>query len=252
MHSKLALGFLSAILAAGSALPAAGAVGRTHFTLTSIGNADFNAAVPVKENDSQLARLRSTEYGRAVLQSPDFFLGEMKNLWNVFEFAIGGKTSDHEIRIRFSDPSDVKSEVTDGYGRKVTKNEVSLVMNAIVIDRNGKVAFSSNFERRTGKDEKGNSTLRLIRHCFSDFAIALRAQFAATYRVTIRKPASFPEFDLASVIIRMDGDRIEPEAEIWLSKGRHELKVTAEGCEDVVSTIELTDHLQSSVRLKRK
>ena len=252
MRSKLALGFLSAVLAAGGALPAVGTVGRTHFTLTSIGNADFNAVVPVKENDSQLAKLRSTEYGRAILQSPDFFLGEMKDLWHIFEFAIGGKTSDYEIRIRFSDPSDVKSGVTDGYGRKVTKNEAALVMNAIVTDKSGKVVFSGNFERRTSKDEKENPTLRLIRLCFSDFAVALRTQFAATYRVNIRKPASFPEFDPTSVTILVDGKRIDPESEIWLSKGRHELKVTAEGCEDVASTIEVTDHLQSSVKLKRK
>lgn len=252
MRSKLALGFLSAVLAAGSILPAAGASGRTHFALTSIGNADFNAAVPVKEDDPRLAQLRNTEYGRAILQSPDFFLGEMKDLWNIFEFAVGGKTSDYEIRIRFSDPSDVKSEVTDGYGRKVTKNEAALVMNAIVSDKSGKVVFSGNFERRTGKDEKENPTLRLVRLCFSDLAVALRAQFAATYRVSIRKPVSFPEFDPMSVTIRVDGERIDPESEIWLCKGRHELKVTADGCEDVASTIEVTDHLQSSVKLKRK
>ena len=125
-------------------------------------------------------------------------------------------------------------------------------MNAIVTDKSGKVVFSGNFERRTSKDEKENPTLRLIRLCFSDFAVALRTQFAATYRVNIRKPASFPEFDPTSVTILVDGKRIDPESEIWLSKGRHELKVTAEGCEDVASTIEVTDHLQSSVKLKRK
>ena len=61
-----------------------------------------------------------------------------------------------------------------------------------------------------------------------------------------------PEFDPTSVTILVDGKRIDPESEIWLSKGRHELKVTAEGCEDVASTIEVSDHLQSSVKLKRK
>lgn len=252
MCSKLAFGFLSAALAAGSALPAVGAVERMHFTLTSIGNADFDAAVPVKEGDHRLAKLRSTEYGRAILQSPDFFLGEMKDLWQVFEFSVGGEKSDYEIRIRFSDPSVVKSEVTDGYGRKSTKAEVLLVMNATVAGKDGKIAFSGNFERRADKDENGDPTLRLMRCCFSDFAVSLRMQFAASYRVNIRKPASFPEFDPASVIIRVDGDRVNPETDMWLSKGRHELKVTADGCEDVVSTVEVTDHLQSSVKLKRK
>ena len=252
MCSKLALGFLSAVLVAGSLLPAAGTSGRTHFALTSIGNADFNAAVPVKEDDPRLAQLRDTEYGRAILQSPDFFLGEMKDLWNVFEFAVGGKTSDYGIRIRFSDPSVVRSEVTDGYGRKGAKDEVLLVMNATVVDKDGKVAFSGNFERRTGKGEKENMTLRLIRLCLSDFATALRTQFAATYRVNIRKPANFPEFDPMSVIIRVDGERVSPETDMWLSKGRHELKVTADGCEAVTSTVEVTDNQQSSVKLKRK
>ena len=252
MCSKFAFGLLVSAITAGSALPAAGAVSHTSFALSEIGNADFNAAVPIKEGDPKLAKLRSTEYGRALLLSPDYFLGEMKDLWQIFDFAVGGSSSDYDIKIKFSDPVAATTEVADGYGRKEAKDVTLLVMNATVFEKGGKVAFSGNFERQAGKNEKDGSISKLVRLCLADFASALRPQFAATYRVNLRAPANFPEFDLASAIVCVDGERIKPGVEIWLSKGRHDLKVTAEGCEDVASTIEVTDHLQSSVKLKRK
>lgn len=252
MRSKFALGLLLAAISAGSSLSAGGAVRRTSFALTEIGNADFNAAVPLKEDDPKLVRLRSTEYGRALLLSSDYFLGEMKDLWQIFDFSVGGKASDYNIKIMFSDPAAAKVEVADGYGGKGTKDVTLLVMNATISDKSGKVVFSSNFERQTDRDEKVGSISKLVRLCFADLASLLRAQFAATYRVNLRAPTNFPEFDPSSAIVCVDGERISPSAEIWLSKGRHELKVTADGCEDVASTIEMTDHLQSSVKLKRK
>ena len=229
-----------------------GAARHTSFVLSEIGNADFNAAVPVKEGDPNLAKLRGTEYGRSLLLSPDYFLGEMKDLWQVFDFAVGGKTADYDIKIKFSDPVLAKAEVTDGYGERELKDVTLLVMNATVSEKNGKVVFSGNFERQAGKGVKEGSISKLIRLCFADFASALRTRFAATYRVNLRAPANFPEFDPASAIVRVDGERVSPGTEIWLSKGRHELKVTADECEDVASMIEVTDHLQSSVKLKRK
>ena len=252
MRSKFASVLLVSAIAAGSVLPAAGVARHTSFALSEIGNADFNAALPVKEGNPKLVNLRGTEYGRALLLSPDYFLGEMKDLWQVFDFAVGEKASDYDIKVKFSDPVVVKTEVADGYGRKETKDVTLLVMNATVSEKNGKVVFSSNFERQAGKNDKEGSISKLVRFCFADLASALRMQFAATYRVNLRAPTNFPEFDPASAIVRVDGERINPGVEIWLSKGRHELKVTAEGCEDVASAIEVTEHLQSSVKLKRK
>lgn len=252
MRSKFIVGLLICAVAVCGFSLAAGAVNRTSFVLTEIGTADFNAAVPIREDDPTLAKLRSADYGRAILLSPEYFLGEMRELWKIFDIAIGGDVINYEVRIKFSDPIVARKENTDCYGVKTIKDEVSLVMNAVVIDKNGKIVFSSNFTRHTEMKEKENPYSELILLCFSDLASMLRTQFAATYRVNIFKPANDPEFDLSSVVIQIDGERVKAGTEIWLSKCMHELKVLADGCEDITSTINIFDHLQTSIKLKYK
>lgn len=256
MPSKSASVLLLALVA-GMSVPAAGVAGRASLVLESVGTAD---ACSRTGEEWLPERLRSTEYGRALLLSREYFLGAMDGLRTVFDIRGGAETPDYKVALRFSDLGCVESTNVTALGSIRIKVEKSLTMNAIVSDGTGAVAFSRNFEetlerrfdpgaRPFGTD---NAADKLIRKCLASFAAALKREFAAVCRFSIRRPDGMDEFNADSVRIYVDGEQLSSRTEATMGKGIHAIKVTADGCREAVSQISVKEDLITTVKLERE
>ena len=244
-------------LVAGTFVPATGVAGRASFILESVGTAD--ACSRTGENWLP-ERLRSTEYGRALLLSCEYFLGAMNGLRAVFDIREGAVTADYKVALRFSDLGCVESTNVTAFGSVRIKVEKSLTMNAIVSDGSGKVAFSRNFEealerqfdpqaRPFGTD---NAADKLIRKCLASLAVALKREFAAVCRFSIRKPDGMSDFNADSIRVYVDGEQLSSRTEAMLGKGAHTVRVTADGCRETVSQISVQEDMITTIKLEKK
>lgn len=244
-------------LVAGMLVPATGAAGRASFVLESVGTADACSRAGV---DWLPERLRSTEYGRALLLAREYFLGAMNGLRTVFDIREGAATADYKVALRFSDMGCVESTNVTALGSFRIKVEKSLTMNAIVSDGAGRVVFSRNFEetlerqfdphaRPFGPD---NAADKLIRKCLASLAVAVKREFAAVCRFSVRKPDGMAEFDADSVRVYVDGEQLSSWTEVMLGKGAHSIRVTADGCREAVSRIIAKEDMITTIKLERK
>ena len=256
MPSKSASALLLALVA-GMFVPATGVAGRASFVLESVGTAD---ACSRTGEDWLPERLRSTEYGRALLLSREYFLGAMSGLRSVFDLREGSATADYKVALRFSDMGCTESTNVTALGTVRIKVEKTLTMNAIVSDGTGRIAFSRNFEetlerkfdplaRPFGAD---NAADKLIRKCLASFAVALKREFAAACRFSIRKPDGIAEFNADSIRVYIDGEQVSSWTEIMLGKGTHSIRVTADGCREAVTRISVKEDMITTIKLERK
>lgn len=256
MSSKSAT-VLFLALVAGTFVPATSVAGRTSFVLESVGTAD---ACSRAGEDWLPERLRSTEYGRALLLSRKYFLGAMNGLRTVFDIRKDEANADYKVALRFSDLGCVESTNVTALGANRIKVEKFLTMNAIVSDRTGVIVFSRNFEetlerqfdpqsRPFGTD---NAADKLIRKCLASLAIAVKREFAAICRFSIRKPGGMVEFNADSIRVYVDGEQLSSRTEAMIGKGTHAIRVTADGCCEAVSRISIKEDMITTIKLERK
>lgn len=255
--SSNAASVLLLALVSGMFVPVTGVAGRVSFALESVGTADACSRTGA---DWLPERLRTAEYGRALLLSREYFLGAMNGLRPVFDIREGAATADYKVALRFSDLGCVESTNVTALGSARVKVEKTLTMNAVVSDGTGRIAFSRNFEetlerqfdpqaRPFGAD---NAADKLIRKCLASLAVALKREFAAVCRFSVRKPDGVAEFNADSIRVCVDGEQLSSWAEVILGKGAHSIRVTADGCLEAVSQIRVKEDMITIIKLERK
>jgi len=187
MHSKSSLVLGVFVWAAGTVFSAAAEDVIARFTLLSVGNVDCADVLHVKESDRPVVeRLRQTEYGQALLMAQHYFLGEMRSLWGAFSFDTGESVSDYGVRLRFSALHCQDWSRKDNLTKHVEKGIChSLVMNAVVVGKDGRNVFASNYDEEIVIPEsqnrgncRSNVCDRLVRDCLSGLAKDLAERFS--------------------------------------------------------------------------
>ena len=259
MRSKLLCWAVA--FAAGSCFPSARAVQSVDFSLVSVGVSDRVQKVPYDLNDAELpSRLSGTEFGRAVLLTPEYFAGSMGCISQLLSFRVDGGSAERLVSIRFSDPGRSESTNVTALGTRKIKTEQSMTMNALVTDRAGVVLFSRNFEQTLVREfapaerpvGECNPCDKLVRKCLSDLAMALKEEFTVRIRISVRLPEGCDEFNAETVAVRIDGTAVDHTADIRIRKGDHIVDVTADGCVSVSQPIKAKENSLLSFKLKRK
>ena len=208
-----------------------------------------------KRQKDMLEKYQNTPLGRYIVTAGDLFVGEMGpyldkialfHQMDMAESAMQAELRDdavdfnekaYFIKLVLQSQDDRNRELQMPGGLTVNKHECQMVVTVEVEDYGGNIIFSKNVEESitinatsAGASSGGDAIIRkTLKKAMATCAKEIDAYFTASVEFEIVGPKNDEDFDENAVTVSIDGEEVDCEEVIRLTKGTHEVKAELDG-----------------------